>query len=261
MCAMLPKAATALALVFAISAPAFAADAPKPQPSPAAKTAAAAPSLKLTPAQRAEADRLEPVARATFWAKVFDADPTDEDAGVRLAVALRNLKRFQEASDVAEQVLVQNPKNYNALLESARAKIGAQQAFFAIAALKTAMTLQPKDWRPVSLLGIAYDETERRDLARETYRQALALSPNNPAVLANLGMSYALAGDAPTAETYLRQAVALAGAGPAERQNLALVLGMQGKLAEAETLIREDLPPKAAAANLAYLKSLASVPK
>ena len=152
---MLLKAATALALVFAVSAPAFAADAPKPQPSSAAKTAAAAPSLKLTPAQRAEADRLEPVARATFWAKVFDADPTDEDAGVRLAVALRGLKRFQEASDVAEQVLVQNPKSYNALLESARAKIGAQQAFFAIAALKTAMALQPKDWRPVSLLGIA----------------------------------------------------------------------------------------------------------
>lgn len=261
MCAMLLKAATALALVFAVSAPVFAADAPKPAPSSAAKPAAAAPSLKLTPAQRAEADRLEPVARATFWAKVFDADPTDEDAGVRLAVALRGLKRFQEASDVAEQVLVQNPKSYNALLESARAKIGAQQAFFAIAALKTAMALQPKDWRPVSLLGIAYDETERRDLARETYRQALALSPNNPAVLANLGMSYALAGDAPTAETYLRQAVALAGAGPAERQNLALVLGMQGKMAEAEALIREDLPPKAAAANLAYLKSLASVPK
>ena len=70
-------------------------------------------------------------------------------------------------------------------------------------------------------------------------------------------MSYALAGDAPTAETYLRQAVALAGAGPAERQNLALVLGLQGKLAEAESLIREDLPPAAAAANLAYLKSLA----
>jgi Flp pilus assembly protein TadD len=173
MCAMLLKAATALALVVAISAPTFAAEAPKPAPPSTAKTQAA-PPLKLTAAQRAEADRLEPVARATFWAKVFDTDPTDEDSGVRLSVALRNLKRFQEASDVAEQVLVQNPKNYDALLESARAKIGGQQAFFAIAPLKTAVSLQPKDWRPVSLLGIAYDETERRDLARETYRQALA---------------------------------------------------------------------------------------
>ena len=41
-----------------------------------------------------------------------------------------------------------------------------------------------------------------------------------------------------------------------ERQNLALVLGMEGKMGEAEPLMREDLPPEAADANLAYLRSL-----
>lgn len=252
---MLPKAATALALVLLLSGAAMAAEPPKPAKAPPAAAPAAAP--KLTAAERAAADRLEPVARAAFWARTFDVDPADEDAGVRLAVALRALHRFQEASDTAEQVLIQNPKNYEALLESGRAKISVGQAFYAIAPLKQAAALQPKDWRPLSLMGVAYGESERPEQAKDMYRQALALSPNNPAVLANLGMSYALAGDAVTAETYLRQAAAQPGAGAAERQNLALVLGMQGKLAEAESLIREDLPPAVAAANLTYLKSLA----
>ena len=56
------------------------------------------------------------------------------------------------------------------------------------------------------------------------------------------------------AETTLRKAASRNGADPRVRQNLALVVGLQGRFAEAESIARADLPPDAAAANVAYLR-------
>ena len=205
--------------------------------------------------ERATADRLDPLARAAFWSREMQIAPTDKEAGVKLAAALRQLGRNDEASVIAEQVLVSQPDNVEALLEDARAKIAAGGPFYAIASLKRAQAAAPKDWRPLSLLGVAYEQTQRPDEAREAFMAALALSPENPSVLSNLAMFHAARGDKAQAETLLRRAVAGPGAGIRERQNLALVLGLQGKLAEAEKLMRQDLPPQQAAANLAYLRA------
>ena len=245
------------------SAPAAQATAASPLITPVGGPAQATPEAprKATAEQRAEADRLEPLARATFWANEVDVDPRDPVAGVRLAAALRALGRDDEAANAAEQVLIVDPANKDALLESARAHLAAGQGFYAIEPLNKLHAAEPKDWRFVSLLGVAYEQVSRTTDAEAAWRQALQMSPDNPAILSNLAMHYAARGQSSEAEQLLRQAAARPDATVQVRQNLALILGLQGKLGEAEELERQDLPPEQADANIAYLKAASSGPR
>jgi Flp pilus assembly protein TadD len=269
-----PRAATALALIFALTA-SFGATAalawPFGQPAPAATPTGSAPSAPTpsTPAQaaappkrataqeRAAADRLDPLSRSAFWSREYDRDPTDPVAGVELAVALRLLGRYEEAAATAARVLVLHPDNQSALLESARSYIEMDKGFYALDPLKKAQAAAPRDWTVYMLEGVAHEQNEQPDDARNAYLQALALSPNNPAVLSNLALWYAKRGDTGQAETLLRTAAAQPSATAQERQNLALVLGMEGRFTEAEHLMRQDLPPPVTDNNLAYLKAIA----
>ena len=253
MCRMPALAATILTLA---AGPALAA-APASAPASAAVAAPAGPvaRVKATTAQRAEAARVDPLARAAFWARELEIDPRDTQAGLGLAVALRQLGRYPEAYDAAGQVLVIQPDNMDALLEAARAQIGRGQGFYAIEPARHAQTLDPRDWRPVALLAVAYEQADRDDEALTAHRQALALAPREPGVLTNLALYYAAHGDLPQAERLLRQAAALPDADARVRQNLALVVGLQGRLPEAEQLVRQDLPPDQAANNIAWLRA------
>ena len=274
MCRMPALAATMLAAVLAAGSagaqtqtaaamsPASVTPATAKASKPAAGQSQASPKppRKATPEERAAADRLDPLARAAFWAQEVTADPTDPVAGVRLAHALRAIRQFAEASDAARQVLVTHPDSLDALLESARALIAQNQGFYAIEPLKHAQAVAPKDWRVASLMGVALNQVRRDADADAAWRQALALSPDNPAVLSNMAMALADHGQAAEAEALLRRAAAQPSAGLQVRQNLTLVLGIEGKLDEAEKLLREDLPPEQADANLDYLRALTAKP-
>ena len=228
------------------------------KPPPAAKPAVAAPPAKpvrATAAERDEADRLDPLARAAFWAKATLIDPTDADAQLRLSTALRVLGRFDEAAAAAERALAILPGSEDAMLEVARARIAGGQGFYAVDVLNRAAVATPRDWRPHSLLGVAMEQVKRIDDARGEYARALQLSPDNPAVLSNLALLNAGAGDRVTAEALLRRAAAQPSATVQERANLALVLGLSGRVGEAEQIIRRDLPPELAEQNLAYLRA------
>jgi Flp pilus assembly protein TadD len=248
-------------VLLAAAGAAVAKDAPAPSKPPAAQAAPAtqapAPPRKSSPEQRAEADRLDPLARAAFWAHEADADPQDVEAGVKLASSLRALGRNDEAVSAAARVLVIAPGDQGALMEEARDYLAAGQGFYAIEPLNQLKARDGRDWRILSLLGVAYDQVSRGEDAETAWRQALALSPDNPAVLSNLAMHQAARGQPADAERLLRQAVAQPGAGLQVRQNLALVLGLEGKLKEAEALERQDLPPQLADANMAYLRAVA----
>ncbi|HVN02326.1 MAG TPA: tetratricopeptide repeat protein [Caulobacteraceae bacterium] len=244
--------ATALALTLAPRALAASPPAKPPAPAPAAPTPPPAP-VKATPAQRAEAERLPALAKAAFWAREVDTDQTDGEARLKLAKSLRALGRNDEAAAAADQLLVMQPNNLEALLESARARIAEQQGFYAIDPAQRAEALAPRDWRPVSLLAVALEQSDRDAEALAAHQRALALAPDNPATLSNLGMYYATHGDPTKAEPLLRKAVAAPGATAQERQNLALVLGLEGRFDEAEHLQRLDLPPDEVSNNLAYL--------
>ncbi|RFC41388.1 MAG: Flp pilus assembly protein TadD, partial [Verrucomicrobia bacterium] len=183
------------------------------------------------------------------------ADPNDAEAGLKLASALRGMGEWQRAAEAAEEVTVRHPDSADAFLDLARAHIGAGHGFYAIIPLKRAQALNMKDWRPLSLLGVAYEQITRDDEAEAAYITAEKLAPNNPAVLANLAMFRFGQGKAADAETLLRRAASLPGANEQTRQNLAFVLGRQGRFDEAEKLMRQDLPPDAVTNNLTYLKA------
>jgi Flp pilus assembly protein TadD len=264
MCRKLALAATTLILApMALGgSPAWAAwGAKATAPSQAAalpsESAKPAPNPKATPQERLAAERLEPLARAAFWTAQVSADPKDAEAGVKLSSALRAMGRYPEAFQAAQKVLLYQPKNIEALLETARTAIAENQGFYAVDPTRKAEALAPRDWRAPSLQGVAMEQADRPVEALAAHRRALAIAPNNPVVLSNAAMFYAVQGDKAQAEIMLRKAVSQPGASLQVRQNLAIVLGLEGKLAEAEALQREDLPPQMAANNLAYLKAAA----
>ncbi|KRA65513.1 pilus assembly protein TadD [Caulobacter sp. Root656] len=224
---------------------------------PVAAPSAAAPESprKATPAERAEVQRADPLTRMAFWSNEVERDGRDVEAGVGLSQALRALGRYEEAADAAARVLIVAPDNYDALMEAARANVARGQGFYAIEPGRKAAALQPRDWRPLSLLGVAYEQAKRDDEALVAHRQAVALAPAEAVPLANLAMHLASTGDLPGAEKLLRQASALPTATIQVRQNLALVIGLQGRLDEAERLARQDLPPESVDNNLAWLRA------
>lgn len=249
---------TAAVATAVLALPASAAPSVPAKAAPAAATTPApSPPKKADPAARAAADRLEPLARAAFWDHEVELDPTDVQAGVKLAGALRSLGRYDEAATAAQQVLVIKPQEVEALLELGRTRIAQGQSFYGVDPLEQAQRLAPNDWRPPSLLGVAYGEVKRDADSHVAFDRAITLSPDNPSVLSNMAMSLAAHGDAPGAETLLRRAALQPTATAKERQNLAIVLGYEGKLFEAEQLIRRDLPPEIADSNIAYLRSVA----
>ena len=219
-----------------------------------APAAAQAPSRQpADAATRASYDRADALARSVFWSQELQINPMDPVAGVKTAQALRELGQLDQAAETAQGVLTVQPANLDAMLEVGRAHIARGQAFYGIAALEQARAAAPRDWRPLSLLGVAYQQVRRPDDAKAAWTEALRLSPDNPDVLTNAAIARMGEGDAPSAEILLRRAAAQPGATLKVRQNLALSLGLQGKTAEAEAILRRDLPPEAADQNLRWL--------
>ena len=214
---------------------------------------AAAPRQPADAATRASYDRADALSRSVFWAQEQQINPMDPVAGVKLAQALREMGQFDQAAETAQGVLTVQPANLDAMLEVGRAHIARGQAFYGIAALEQARAAAPRDWRPLSLLGVAYQQVRRPDDAKTAWTEALRLSPDNPDVLTNAAIAQMGEGNAPAAEILLRRAAAQPNATLKVRQNLALSLGLQGKTAEAEQILRRDLPPEVADANLRWL--------
>lgn len=258
MCRMSALAATALALALG-SSPAlafpFGKSADKAEAGDKAPATAAPAPRKASAQERAQVARLDPLARAAFWAHETQLDASDAEAGIKLSQALRQMGNYGDALQAAERALIVAPNDVEALLEVARSQIGRGQGFYAIDPARRAEKLAPRDWRIPSLLGVAYEQADRYDEALAAHRQALALAPDNPVALGNLGMFYASRGDTAKAEATLRQAAARPDAPIAVRQNLALVVGLSGRIDEAERLARQDLPPEMVENNLAWLRS------
>lgn len=246
----MPALLATTALMFLSAGPSLAAG-----PESAQTTTAPAVRTPASAQTRAAYDRMDALSRSVFWANEQEIDPADPVAGVRLAQALRELGRYDQAAEAAQATLTVQPANLEAMLELGRAHIARGQAFYGVAPLEQARALAPRDWRPWSLLGVAYEQVNRFDDARAAWNQALILSPDNPDVLTNAAMAAMTHGDAPGAEALLRRAAAQPTASGQVRQNLAMVLGLQGKMGEAEQILRRELPPQLAEQNLAWLRA------
>jgi Flp pilus assembly protein TadD len=190
------------------------------------------------------------------WGERYRANPSDADAAIRYARALRAIGQRAQAAAVLEQAAIHNPKNREVLGAFGRALADAGNFQQALEVLDRAHTMDNPDWRILSVKGAVLDQMGRHADAQRHYASALRLKPDEPSVLSNLGLSYALSKNLPMAEATLRKAAAQPGARPKVRQNLALVVGLQGRFKEAEEIASRDLSPTEAAANVAYLRKM-----
>ena len=229
----------------------------RPVPATPTPPVAAAPA-PATAAVRATYDRADALSRSVFWGRENEINPADPIAGVKASQALREMGQFDQAASLSTQILQIQPANIDAMLELGRAHIARGQAFYGIAPLEQAKALAPNDWRPLSLLGVAYTQVRRVEDGRAAWNDGLRLSHDNPDILTNAAMALTAEGNAAGAEALMRRAVLQPGATTKTQLNLALVLGLQGNMGEAEQIIRRALPPEAADRNLRWLRDKTS---
>jgi len=198
----------------------------------------------------------DPQRAVEVYGERYRANVKDADAALAYGQALRANGQRAQATAVLEQATLANPANKALLAAYGRSLAdngNFQQAFDV---LSKAHSPDNPDWRILSVQGTTLDQLGKHEEARRYYESALKIAPGEPSVLSNLGLSYMLSRDLPRAEEVLRQAYANPKADSRVRQNLGLVVGLQGRFAEAVDIVKADLPPEAAAANVAYLKEM-----
>ena len=189
------------------------------------------------PASREMRDNIETqelFAQAAFWGHEYDLNPSDLEAAIKLAAAVRKLGNPSRAVEITQTSRAIHPRDPYLLAEHAAGLIADERALDAVPVLDSGLRLTPQYARLWSLKGAALDQLEDYGAARQHYARALQITPEDPNILANLGLSHALAGDPATAEQWLRRAAAQPGAGAGVRQNLALVLQLQGKTEDSQ---------------------------
>lgn len=193
---------------------------------------------------------------ADTWGERYRANPSDPEAAINYAQALRGNGQRAQAVAVLEQASLRNPKHMGVLGAYGRALADVGNYKQALEVLNRAHAPDQPDWRVLSVQGAVLDQMGQHEEAQRYYATALRIVPDEPSVLSNLGLSYALSKDLVRAEATLRRAAAQSRVDPRVRQNLALVVGLQGKFAEAEGIAQADLPSDEAAANVAYLRKM-----
>ena len=208
-------------------------------------------------ASKSEAEPAGDSRRAVeVYGERYRANVKDAEAALAYGQALRANGQRAQATAVLEQATLANPANKALLAAYGRSLVdngNFQQAFDV---LSKAHSPDNPDWRILSVQGTTLDQLGKHEEARRYYESALKIAPGEPSVLSNLGLSYMLSRDLPRAEEVLRQAYANPKADSRVRQNLGLVVGLQGRFAEAVDIVKADVPPEAAAANVAYLKEM-----
>jgi len=160
-------------------------------------------------------------------AQRYRANPTNPEAAVDYAGALRAHGQRVQALAVLEQASVQHPEHRGVLAAYGGALADVGHYKRALEVLDRAHAGGTPDWRILSVQGAALDQMGRHEDAQRYYATALRLAPDEPSVLSNLGLSYALAKDLVRAEATLRRAASQSGSDPRVRESLALVMGLQ----------------------------------
>lgn len=195
-------------------------------------------------------------ASAATWGDRYRSNPSDKNAALNYARALRGLTQYEQAAAVLETVAIKSP--YDAEVLGAYGKALADTGKFKQAAeiLSRAQSPENPNWNILSAQGSVADQMGDHAEAQAFYATALKIKPGEPGVLSNLGLSYALSNKLPLAESTMRQAAASPDADMRVRQNLALVLALEGRFGEAEQIAQVDLSPTDAAASVASIRTM-----
>ena len=137
---------------------------------------------------------------AEAWSDRYRANPTDAEAAINYAQALRGMGQRAQAAAVLEQASIQNPKHTGVTGAYGRALANNGNYQQAFDVLNRAHTPDQPDWRILSVQGAVLDQMGRHDEARRYYSTALRIAPGEPSVLSNLGLSFALSKDLVRAE-------------------------------------------------------------
>lgn len=196
---------------------------------------------RFMPATREMRDNIETqelFAQAAFWSHEYELNPSDLEATLKLAAAVRKLGNPAQAVQITQTSRAIHPRDPYLLAEHAAGLIATDRALDAMPIIDQGLAVAPAYGRLWSLKGAALDQMEDYQAARQAYSRALQITPNDPNVLTNIGLSHALSGDLATAEAWLRRAAASPGAGAGVRQNLAMIMQLQGRTEEAERQTR-----------------------
>ena len=194
------------------------------------------------------------------WSKYYEKHPTDKQAALNYAAALRLNKQSKQAVAVLQRAVIANNNDQEVASAYGKALAANGQFKEALTVIRNANSQQNPDWKLTSAEGAILDQIGENTAARQKYQEALRISPGEPTVLSNLGLSYVLTNDLARAEETLRKAAQSPKANSKVRQNLALVLGLQGKFQEAESVANNELSKDQAAANIGYLRQMLKQP-
>lgn len=239
-----------------------------------------APKVEPDPEWMARADALRDAGdwvNLELWARSWQESwPTASLADTYLGLALWNRKKEGDARTALSAALEKDP--YNAMAYGYRACVrrilGDKEGAFddlrraqslypangyfrrimaewlredkevegAIAAVATALLLEPWDWNSWELLGELRHGQQRHQEAERAYRTVLRLKPGHPGASTNLASILAFLGQPDAARRTLAQGAPV-GSGPAAMTWSAIGTGEEGKqrFAEAERAYRKAL--------------------
>ncbi len=213
----------------------------------------------LMPASQAEIDqanRSDPITRASFWSNEYQKDATNIETTVSFMSALRGIGSHDRVLEIATTAVPIHPDSYQLYLELGRSFMAQGKLQEAGRAFMRSADLSPEtDATPLAALGLALDRLEDHDQAQKAYELALERQPDRVSTLSNYGLSLALTGQLDQAEVALRKAVEAPGADVRVRQNLALILGLQGRFDEM-VAVDPNAPPRSIEANQRALREM-----
>ena len=122
------------------------------------------------------------------------------------AALLREADRVQEAADLLESGLAQNPDQPDLLYETALLAERLNKLTVMETRLRRLIELRPDNPQAYNALGYAYaDRGQRLDEARRLIEKALAMAPDDAAILDSMGWVLFRQGDPAGALTYLER--------------------------------------------------------
>ena len=119
---------------------------------------------------------------AEAWSDRYRANPTDAEAAINYAQALRGMGQRAQAAAVLEQASIQNPKHTGVTGAYGRALANNGNYQQAFDVLNRTHTPDQPDWRILSVQGAVLDQMGRHDEARRYYATALRIAPDEPSV-------------------------------------------------------------------------------
>lgn len=166
---------------------------------------------KNPPATNREPEQTTVAKSSPALPQIAEPAPSEvlDDSNLKSAIELIDAGRIEDAVSTLEEILKQDPKNEQALVELAMINLlDLKQSAAAIDYLERAIEVNPENRIVVSELVGLYEEENRIDDGINYLQQLMEANPNSPGVAHGLGQIYVSQGRDSDAIPYLEKAAA-----------------------------------------------------